>query len=36
LPTCQPHLTGAIAKDYEWYARMQQRLEQRFDDWLKK
>lgn len=35
LPTYPSNLTRSIAKDYEWYARMQQRLEQRFSAWLK-
>lgn len=34
LPTYPPNFERAIRKDHEWYARTQERLEERFTDWL--
>lgn len=36
LPTYPPHLAVAIHKDHAWYARTQERLKQRFEEWLRK
>jgi len=34
LPTYPPNFERAIRKDHEWYARIQERLEKRFSEWL--
>lgn len=34
LPTYPPNFERAIRRDHEWYARTQERLEQRFAGWL--
>lgn len=34
LPTYPPNFERAIRKDHEWYARTQDRLKERFSEWL--
>ncbi|MFW6028567.1 MAG: extracellular solute-binding protein, partial [bacterium] len=34
MPTADVNFEGALRNDYEWWARNQERIDRRFDEWL--